>query len=185
MARLLQVTLHQQLVIAKTGGGFTAGRVDGRLNFRQAADNPHSLAAATEGGLDQQRETDFFGFTEQHFIALVITMIAGHQRHSGAAHDEFGRALAAHGFYGIGLGTDKGNIGPFAGSGKTGVFRQKTITRVDRLGATGLGDIDNGIALEVGVGWRRAPQIKGFIGHGHVGGMAIGIREQCDSAHTQ
>ncbi len=122
MARADQVFLNQQAIITKRRACFAPGGGDIVVQRGSGEHDTHAFTATAGTGFQQQRITDAFGLGAQAFVALLIAVIAGHQRHTAVGQQGFGAGLIAHGFNRCRRRADKGDAGLFAGTGKGGVF---------------------------------------------------------------
>ena len=93
VTRALQVLFDQHLVVAESTPRFALAGGECRGEVCGFFDNAHALAAAAGRGLDQHRVADLAGLLLQQGDVLIVTVIAGHQRHAGLLHQCFGRAL--------------------------------------------------------------------------------------------
>ena len=82
-------------------------------------------------------------------------------------------------------GTNKGNSRRLAGRDEGRVFAEKTVAGVDRLGATGAGNFQDFVAVEVGVGCTALAEAVGFIGltHMQTTGVDVGVDRHGSDAH--
>ena len=92
----------------------------------------------------------------------------GHARHAGALHGLDGRDLVAHETDGLGARADEHEAALFHALGEIGVFREKPVARVDRLGVGDLGGADDGRDVEVAFGGARRADAHRFVGEAHV-----------------
>ncbi|MNZ64242.1 hypothetical protein D3C78_824090 [compost metagenome] len=137
VARLEHVLFHQHARIAERRLRFTLGRGQGFAELAFVFDYLHALATAPGGGLEQHRVADLLGGGAEGFQVLGLAVVAGHQWHAGLFHQGLGRRLAAHGIDGAGRWAEEDQPGLFDGAGEAGVFGQKAVAGVDRLGAAG------------------------------------------------
>ena len=151
VARALHILFNQHRCIAKTVLRLALARGQGTGKVVGAAHHAHALAATTCAGFDQHWVTDFFSLAGQQRGILVNTVVAGHQGHTGLAHQLLGRGLQTHGTNGGGrrANEDQARIG--AGLGEVGVLAQKPISRVDGLSAGLARGVDDALPLQVTV----------------------------------
>lgn len=109
--------------IAKGPFRFRTGFVEARVEFRSFLHNTHAPATAAEGGLDDEREPDFFGFFESGLAFGDRFGGAGEDGDAGFGGGSAGGDFVAHFPEQFGAGTDEGNAGLGAGAGEIGVLR--------------------------------------------------------------
>ena len=92
----LDEALEQNAIVAE-GPGRLATRAGERLGqFRGRSHDPHALAAATGGRLDEQRKTQAFGFLPQVLGRLLGAVVTGQHRHASGGHQAARLALRPH-----------------------------------------------------------------------------------------
>ncbi|RMS54260.1 hypothetical protein ALP64_202141 [Pseudomonas syringae pv. actinidiae] len=104
---------------------------------------------------------------------LRSTVIARHQRYASLFHQRFGCGLAAHRVDGRGGRAEKNQPGSFDSAGKVSVFRQKTVTGVDRLCAADLGCFDELVDHQVAFSRLAAAKVDADIGLATVARVAV------------
>ena len=128
-----------------------------RLRFIEQAgeigsllDDAHAAAAAAEGRLDDERKADRLRRL-QRFLAIGDRLLGARQHgHVDAFRQGAGGGLVAHHLEQFGARTDKDQTGLGAGAGEVGVFRKKTVARVNRVDALRLRDVDDALDVEIG-----------------------------------
>ncbi len=164
MARLEHVFLDQHARVTERRLRLALGGRQCLGQVRLALDHLHALAAATGGGLEQHRVADLFRGSTEGFHVLRFAVVARHQRHAGFFHQRLGGGLAAHGVDGGGGWAEEDQPGLFDGAGELGVLREEAVARVDRLGAAGLGRLDQLVDAQVALGRLGAAQVDADIG---------------------
>ncbi len=134
MARFDNQLFNQAMVIAKAAGGFAFAADQGILEVGCLFNGAHALAATTGRCLDQNRITDFVGLGSQKIGVLIFAVIAGDKRHTGLVHDFLGFGFGAHCTDRTCRWSDKDATGCFKRVGKTGIFRQEPIARMNCIG---------------------------------------------------
>ncbi len=185
VTRAQHIAFDQHMVAAEAvlGLALATGQRGGKVFG--LVDAAHALAAAAGAGLDQHRVADARGLAGQQVGAVVVTVVAGHQRHAGGFHQRLGGRLAAHGGDGAGRRADEGDAGRRAGFGKSRVLRQETVTRMHRLGPGGLGCGQDAVGTQVAVFWRRAADGHRLVTGHHMVGIGIGGRIHRHGADAQ
>ena len=136
--RPLHVPLQQQGVVAERGPCLPARRGDRRGQLRRRGHQPHALAAASGGRLDQQRVADLIRGVGQVRVGRRLPgllAVTGQHRHSGGQDRGLGPDLVAHRLDRGGGRADEGQAGRGAGASEGGVLRQEPVARVHRLRA--------------------------------------------------
>jgi hypothetical protein len=139
VARLLEVALHIDRVIAERGASFRAGGRDRLGQVFAGLGDLHAATAAAGGRLDQYGEADHLGGREGLFLGGDAAVRAGNHRNAGVLDGLLGSDLVTHEPDMLGLGTDEGEAVGVDDLGEAGVFRQEAVAGVDRLGAGDLG----------------------------------------------
>ena len=173
MTRLQHVLLHQHARVAKGGQCLALRRLQALDQLRFAFRHLHAFAATAGGGLEQHRVADMGAGGAEGFQVLGFAVVTRYQRHPGFFHQGFGGGFAAHGVDGAGRRAKKHQPGSFDGAGKAGVFREKTVTRVNCLGTAGLGCRDNLVYQQVAVSRLGTAEVDRDIRFTHMPGMAV------------
>ena len=113
-------------------GACTRQRV-GKRAF--GSNEPHAAAAASSRSLDHQRKADAPALLHQPIVGLIALVIAGNAWYAGRSRQGFGLRLVAHRFDRRRRRADENKAGVGAGACKGGVFREKTVAGVNRIGA--------------------------------------------------
>lgn len=185
VTRTLDVSLQQHPVVREGGQGLALAGLQLLLKLVSGMHNTHALSTATQYRFDHQRKAHILRFGGQVLEALVVPVVARHNRHLSLDHDVFGGALTAHGLNGGHRRADEFDVVVFQRPGKDGVLRQEAVPRVNGLGAGGFGCSNDLVDDEVRLGGRGVPDVVGFIRHLDVHSVAIGVTEHSDGANTQ
>ena len=158
-----------------------AARDAGRLEqIRLRADKMDPLPPAPTRGLDEERNADPRRLRDQ----CVIADRAGPGEHG---HPGGGDALPRAGL----VAADRQYVcrrpherqpRALAGAREDRVLGEEAVDGMDRRGSRGAGDLDQRGDVEVALGGDVPGQRVGLIGHGDVGGAAVGGREDGDGA---
>ena len=175
MARTLYILFNQHCVIAKAVDSlaFAAGQCCGKV--LRLIHRAHALAAAACAGLDEHGVAYAVRLALQQPRVLVFAMVARHQGHARLFHQLLGLGFQPHGQNGRSRRADEHQPRLGAGLGELFVLAQKAIARVDGLGASGLGSINDGFPAQVTVFGRAATDKHRLITSGHVLGPGVGI----------
>ena len=136
VARALNIFFDQHRVVAKAVFGFPLTRCQRSCKVLRLLDDPHALATAAGTGLDQHRVANLCRFVLQQASVLIGTVITRNQWHTSLFHQLLGGCLEPHGLNSRGRRPNKDQASFCTGLRKGVVLAQKSITRVNGLGAT-------------------------------------------------
>ena len=173
MARSGQVFLQQQAIVTKGRLGLAPGRLQGRGQFGLALYYLHSLTAAPSTGLEQCGITDLPRGLDKGLRRLVRTVIARHQRYPSLGHQRFGSGLVTHGLDGGGGWANQHQARRADSPSEGGVFREKAITRMNRLGAAGECGLDDAVDVQVAFAGPDTAQVHRTVGLMNVQGIPV------------
>ena len=176
VARPRDAFLDQHPARAEGAPALTPRRRQRRREIPRPVDPAHALAAAAGGGLDHHRVAEGPGAARQRRGALVAAVVAGHDRHAGLGHHRLGTVLGAHPLDRRGRRSDEDQAGPPAGGGEDRVLGEKSVARMDRLGAASPRSVDDAVVAQIAVARRRRADRTGLAGDGGVARAAIGPR---------
>ncbi|CAM5226496.1 hypothetical protein SNARM312S_02144 [Streptomyces narbonensis] len=142
--------LHEQRVVAEGRARLTAGRRDLLLQDRQVPDEPHALAAAAGGRLEQDGSAQLAGRLDQFGIGG-----AGDDGHARRLHGLLRPDLVAHQGDRLGARADEDQTGVGAGPREGGVLREEAVARVHGLCPGAGGGVEERRNRQVGLGGRR------------------------------
>src|SRR5712691_960466 len=115
----------------------------------------------------------------------IRRVVAGDHRHPGALRNLLRENFRAH-------LSDRFDRGPHIEQAsaatilsKGSIFGEKTIARVDRIGATGAGDVEQTGAIQIALGGFRGTEQVRFIGKVRMGRIAVGFRIDRDGAQAE
>ena len=146
MAAVVNQTLEHQGAVAKGAEGLAPGAFDGAGQVLQSIGTAHAPPAAARRGLDQKRKTQFQPLGDQHCVVILgRAQVAGGAGYAGVLHAALGQRLVAHGAHGRRRRADKHQARVQAGLGKVGVFAQKAVAGVHRVGAAAPGGVKDGV----------------------------------------
>ena len=111
--------------------------------------NFHTPTTTTGSCLDDDRKTDLLGNLDRFINSLHVFLGTGQDRHAMLNHSLTGRNLITHHPHAFSRGADESNAALFADLGKLGIFRQKAVAGMDRLGIRQLSSTDDGIDIQV------------------------------------
>ncbi len=156
VARLVEVALDEALAAAESRDCFTNGGLEQLGNLLDGAGDLEATTATTECRLDRDRNAMLFG--ELHDFVGVCDGIGGtgDERSADLLRDVTGLDLVTEGIDGLRGRADPGESGVDDGLREFGVLGEKSVSRVHGIRAGTLGDAQDLLDVQVGVGWRRA-----------------------------
>src|SRR5216684_5143724 len=176
--------------------GVNVGRAKGLLRlaarrfvrgqkFFLLAHHPHAATAAACNRLQNQREANFRGFFGQLFFALDRAIAPWNRWQTRALHLTARAILFAHHFNYFRSRANKRNFRRFADLGEIGVFREKSVTRVNgvNIGDLGSADYVRNIQITFTAAWRA--DTNRFISKPHMQRIAIRLRVHGNRGDSQ
>ena len=133
MVGLLDETLYIYRVISERRQCFGFSGEVGLFDLTLAADEPHAFSSTSLRSLDHDGETDLAAHLTRILDRFEILAGSGNHRDTRIDHLLPGRDLVAHCFDRFGSRADEDDVGFLAAAGKLGIFRQKSISRVDGI----------------------------------------------------
>ena len=165
MFRIHQVAFQQHLLVGEGGGRFATCPFQGAREFLRRFNQPHTLAPAPGGSLDQQWKPKLTGGGREYRIVLVVVLIAGNHRRARRRHQALGLHLGTHGADGGARGADEGDPRIRARLGEVRVLGQETIAWVDRIGGVLARDADHLVDAQIGLDRPHSPADRiGLVG---------------------
>ncbi len=166
--------LEQQRRVAKSRQRLAPRGRQRRRQVACALHDAHALAAASRRGLDEHRIANVARRREEGGVRLLHTRIARHDRHARARHQQLRLALATHTRDDLWHGTDEVEAGRATGGGKVGVLGQKAIARMNRVGTSATGGVEQGGDVEVRGGDSCVAEADRLIRLAHVARVVVG-----------
>src|SRR5260370_31082430 len=185
VARAAQIFLDVEAAVTERRFGLARDDANSRGEVFFVFDQAHALAAATGRRLQHDREADFFGNGADLRLGFERSGRAGNDRNARLGH-EFARLdLVAH-FLDCGCGrADENEAGVPDRAGEAGIFGEKAVAGMDRLGAGLSGGFDDARGIEVTFGgWRRS-DLDGVVGLADVKRGAVGVGDDGGGLDTQ
>ena len=167
--------LEQHGVISERCSRLALGAGHGLRKLLRALDDAHPSPPAARGGLDQQRITDALGGRLQGGEALLVAVISRHDRNAARFHQRLGRGLRSHAADRVGRRADEDQSGIGAGLREFGILRKKSIAGMHGFRAALARRLDHALDIEIAVARPRRSEQHGFIGHGDMHGVAVGL----------
>ena len=146
-----QVLLDEDLVVAEGLLGLVDGLLELTVHVGLAVDDAHTAAAAAVGRLEHDGIADLLGDGLRLLGGLHGVVHAGDDGHTGGDGDLLGGDLVAHGVHAGHGRPDEGDAVLLTGLDEAGVLGQEAVAGMDRVDVVVLGDLDDGVDVEIGV----------------------------------
>src|SRR5258708_31069222 len=163
-----EILLDVYLAIAERRQRLRSRQLERAREVIFVARHPHALAPAARGSLDDHRKADLAGETERVFGLFDRAGGPRDNRNANSRHRASRGRLVAHEPYLLAGRTDEGNLRRGADVRKLGVFREESVPRMDRVGASDLGRGDDPRDVEIRVAGRRGADADVVVGKPHV-----------------
>ncbi len=177
--------LDEQRVVAESRPRLPARGGDLVVQAGLVVDQPHALAAAARGGLEQHRESDLDRGRVQVGVGHVGLAAAGHHRYTGRGHRLLGADLVAHRLDRAGRRADERDARLRARLGEARILGEEPVAGVDRLGTGAARGVQDALAVQVALARRARSDVDRRIGLDHMPRVAVGVAEHRDGADPQ
>src|SRR5665647_1615430 len=175
MARVFQKFFHVYHGIVESGLRLGAGHGDGIQQGCLGMHHTHAASAAAAGSLDDDRVSDAArNLDNLRGVVRQGTLDSRHTGHPGFLHGDLGAYLVTHQTNGLGARTDKYKAALLNALGKIGVFRKKTIARMDGLRICNFRCTDDGGDIQITLCRRGGADTNRLVGEFYI--LGIGIR---------
>ena len=146
-----QVLFNKDLVVAEGLLGLVDGLLEllGHVCF--LINNAHAAATAAVGGLQHHGVANLLGHFHGFLHGLHGVVHTRDNGHVGGDGDLLGGDLVAHGVHAVHGGADEGDAVLFALGYQVGILSQEAVAGVDGVHVVLLGDLDDGIDVQVSV----------------------------------
>ncbi len=185
MARLLEIFLDIDGVVAEIGLGLGPGGGERDRELLLAAHDLHALAAAAGGSLDDHRKADLLADPLGLLIIGDPAFGAGHARDTEALGGALGLDLVAHAADMLRLGADEGDVVLVEDLGEARILREKAVAGMHRVGAGDLAGGDQGGNVEIAVARRGRADADALIGEADMHGVGVGSRVNRDGGDAE
>ena len=160
-------------------------RLEGPEELRLFVGDAHPLAPTSCRGLEHHRQAHLPGHPQQVVRALQRVGRPRDHGNPGGDHRPAGQGLLPHEAHGLGGGADEGQPGGVAGRSELGVLAEKSVARVEGVGPTLPGDLEDAIAPEVALPRGGRADAERLVRHAHVDGTAVGLRVDGDRSNAE
>ncbi len=175
MARLDDVFLDEDAVVAEGGARLVAGGAETLAHLGVALGEPHALAAAAGGRLDHDRIADALGDLDRRLRIGNDAQMAGHGRDAGRRGQLLRFDLVAHGGDGADIGADEGDAGGFERLGEGLALGEEAVAGMDRLRPGRFAGVDDAVDAKIAFGSGRAADRHRLVGLLDMEGAGIGL----------
>ena len=141
---------------------------------RRRVGDLHAASATAGRGFHQHRVADVARDRDRVLVGLDAAIGAGHDRDAELGGGTLGLDLVAHQADVLGLGADEMDAVLGQDLGEAGVFRQKAVAGVHRVGAGDLAGREQRRDVKVGFARRRRADAHALVGEANVHGVGIG-----------
>ena len=186
MARIGDEFLDQNTIITETLGRLTLATLQGGEEILRCINLAHALATTPGDSLDEHRVTDFVGRSLEPVRILTFFVITGCYRNICTFHQSLRLVFQTHRPNGICRRSDKDDVIGSTGFSKLGILGKEAVTRVDRLGASLFGHLDDLVRQQIAFRCRRRPDQHSFVCLAHMRrvGIGLGINSNTANAHA-
>ena len=116
---------------------------------------------------------------------MIGAPVSGQHWHADSGCEIEGGVLAAHDPHGSRRRADEAYSRLLARFGEVGILGEKSVTGVQRVGATAKAGVDNGRNVEVALGGGCRSDAKSFVSQIHVQCVRVRVRIDRDGANTE
>ena len=174
----IDVFFQIQRAVSEGTDGLGGSLMPGILQFLFRAHPADAPTAATGAGLQHYGVTNGFGSFFRFFQSRQRPG-SGNHRQIGGLDQAFQRCLVAEPLHIRRVRTDEHQSVFPAGTGKMGIFREKTIARMDGLSAGQQGGADDLALVQVAFRGFRTADAVAFIRQRHVQGILVRLGIDC------
>ena len=174
VARLLQIFFQIDRGIAERRFGFVGGGGERQHQVVGGLRDLHAASAAARRRLHQHRKADCLRDRHRVVVGTDAAVGAGHHGNAELLCGLLGLDLVAHQADVLGLGPDEMQIVIGEDFGKAGVFRQKAVAGMHRVGAGDLAGREQRGHVEIAVLRRRRADADALVGEAHMHGVGVG-----------
>ena len=161
VARLLQVLLHVDAVVAEGGLRLSARRRQRHAEIAGRVRDLHAAPAAAGGGLDQHGKAHLLGDLHRLGLAGDRAVGPGHDRECrGFLAVSLACDLVAHDADVLGRRADEGDLVLLQDLGEAGVLREEAVAGMHRVGAGDLAGGEQAGNVEIALGGGRADRCR-------------------------
>ena len=185
VARLGEVLLHVDLVVAEGGLGLGARGRQRKAEVGRRLRHLHAAAAAAGGRLDQHRKAHRLGDLHRLGLARHGAVGAGHDRNAEALGRLLRLDLVAHDADVLRRRADEGDLVLFEDLGEARIFRQEAVAGMHGVGAGDLAGGKQARNVEIAFGGRRRADAHAFVGEADVHGVGVGGRVHGDGSDAE
>ncbi len=185
VARLGEILLHVDLVVAEGRLGLGARRRQGHAEVCRRLRDLHAASAAAGCSLDQDGEAHRLG--DLHRLGFAVHRAVGsrHHRNAKPLGGLLGLDLVAHDADVFRRRADEGDLVLFEDLGEAGVLGQESVAGVHRVGAGDLAGGQQPRDVEIAFGCGRRADAHALVGETHVHRVGVGGRVHGDRGDAE
>ena len=181
----VEIFFQVKTVVTESVQGFGRGIAECGFEFGVVVNEAHALSAATGDGL--QKNGVAHAVRQGLRFAWIFDGVVRPGNHGNvrAVGKLAAGSLGAERFHGLGWRPDEGEARVRAGTRQRGVFREKSITRMERIATGAPRHVHELINREVAFTRGRRADGVSFIGEANVERLAVDITEDRDGANAK
>jgi hypothetical protein len=180
------VAFEEDRVVAEGRPGFLAGFLEFLIELVGVFDHAHASAAASERGLDDEREADARGLGVGRVEIGNGMLRSRDDGNSGRDGEIAGGGFVAEQIENIGTGADEGDAGLFASARQRRIFGEESVSGMNRVDSIFESQRDGAIDVEVGLhGSLALADEIGFIGFEAMQAEAVLLGVDGDGAQAE
>ena len=185
MARLLEIFLDVDSIVAERGLGFRPCRCQRNAHFGSRVRDFHPASAAASGRLHQHRKAHLGGNRQRFGLGRDGAIGARHARNAQSSGGILGGDLVAHNADMFGRWPDERQIVFFENLGKPRILRQESVAGMHcvRAGNFARSQQTGNIQIALG-GWRRS-DTHAFVGQAHMHRLGVSRGMNRDGRNAQ
>ena len=179
VTRLVEVALHETLAASESSDGLAHRRLVEMDDLVHRASDLEAATAASEGGLDSDRQAVFLGELDDLLRAVDRVGGAGNERGADLLGDVTGLNLVAESPNGLRRRADPDEPGIDDSLGEVGVLGEEPVPGVDRVDLGPTGNVEDLVHVKVGLSRGHAVEGEGLVGK--LDEQTLGVRIRIDS----
>ena len=185
VARLLDVLLAEDAVVAEAGACLVGGALEGALHLGLGVGDAHALATAAGRGLEHDREADLLGDALGLGAVRQRLEVTRHRADPRLLRQPLGLDLVAHGGDRVRARADEDDALVLQPLREGGVLGEEAEAGVHGLRASRLHGLDDAVDDQVALRRGRRADGHGLVGLAHVQGVGVGLGVDGDGGDAE
>mmetsp|Transcript_81230 Transcript_81230/g.175552 ORF Transcript_81230/g.175552 Transcript_81230/m.175552 type:complete len:309 (-) Transcript_81230:85-1011(-) len=181
---VLDESLNEHAVIPEGTHGLVLADLEGLVRLGLVVGHAHSLSSSTSTGLHHDWIANIIGKLYTCFGVWHFALVPGDDVALCITGDFLAVDLVTHQIHGLAAGANESNSIALNHICELGVFTEKTITRVDSLSSSFLGNIKNSFHLQITVSRSWSTNTVSLIGHSDVHTARVRFRINGNSLNS-